>query len=191
MKGSTERIMNATIDLMCTYGYHGTSIQMIAEKVGLSKSTIIYHFNTKEDILLAILDIAYPKMLHRLTMLVNDEDLAGTEKLKKFIALHMNDVATRGDVLNIYLKEEHSLNGQNAKMHIESRKHYARLVRKIIRQIQEEGESRFSGLSSTIITNAILGICNWSIRWYKKDGSMSLEDVCQQLYQIINPATCQ
>lgn len=186
MRTSSNRIIDATIGLICRYGYHGTSIQMIARKVGLNKSTILYHFASKEAILLAILDLAFPKMLHQLTMLVNDEKLSGKEKLRKFIELHMNNVATNGDVLSVYLREEHSLSSQNLKMHIDSRKHYARLIRKIIRQIQEEDEeSRFSELSSAIITNAILGVCNWSVRWYKKRGSMSLEEVCQQLHKII------
>lgn len=80
-----------------------------------------------------------------------------------------------------------SKSAQNARMLDDSRKHYTRLVRKIVHQIQEERECRFTGLSSTIIANAILGICNWSIRWYKKDGPMSLEEICQQLYELIEP----
>jgi len=187
MKGSAEKIIKVATDLICKNGYHGTSMQMIANKVGITKSTIFHHFENKEAILLAILDIAYPKAMIRLTMLANDEDLSGTEKLKKFIALHMEMVANKGDVLSIYLREEGTLSAQHAKMQDEGRKQYARFLRKIIRQIQREGDSRFSGMSSTIVTNAILGICNWSVRWYKKDGSMNIEAVCQQLYQIIDP----
>lgn len=188
MKGSAEKIIDATTKLISKKGYHGTSIQMIAKEVGLTKSTIFHHFENKEAILLAILDIAYPQALYKLTMLVNDEDLSGADKLKRFIELHMDMVANKGDILRIYLREEHTLEGQKAKVHNESRKHYARLVRKIIRQIQDEGHNRYSGLSSTVIANAVLGICNWSIRWYKKNGTMNLQQVCDQIFQLVSPS---
>lgn len=187
MKANREKIIDAATDLICRKSYHGTSIQMIAKKVGITKSTIFHHFENKEAILLAILDLALPPAMYRLTALVNDEGLTGQEKLKKFIKLHMELVANKGEVLSISLREEIYLSEQNAKFHNEGRKHYARLVREIIRQIQREDSNCFAGMSSSIVANAVLGICNWSIRWYRKDGEMALDEVCDQLYRTINP----
>jgi TetR/AcrR family transcriptional regulator, cholesterol catabolism regulator len=187
MKSSREKIIDAAIDLICEKSYHGTSIQMIAKKVGITKSTIFHHFENKEAILLAILDLSLPQPMYRLTMLVNDDSLTGREKLKKFIKLQMEVVAKKGDLLSISLREEVYLSEQNAKIHVEGRKHYARLVREIIKQIQREEHNRFAGMSSSIVANAVLGICNWGIRWYKEDGPISLDEVCEQLFRIIDP----
>lgn len=187
MSGNREKIIDAAVDLIYKNSFHGTSLNMIAKKVGITKSTIFHHFENKEAILLAILEISLPQAMYKLTGIVHDEDLTGREKLKMFFELHMEVVANERDSLSISLREETYLSGQNAKIHTEGRKNYAMLLREIVRQIQREDQNRFTGLSSSIVTNAILGLLNWGIRWYKKDGSMSLDEVCDQLFRIIDP----
>ena len=44
MEDNYHKILDATIGLMLERGYHGTSVQMIADKVHISKSTIFHYF---------------------------------------------------------------------------------------------------------------------------------------------------
>jgi AcrR family transcriptional regulator len=53
--GSTrERILNIALDLFTEHGYDKTSLREIAEEIGLTKAALYYHFERKEDILLAL-----------------------------------------------------------------------------------------------------------------------------------------
>lgn len=186
MTNNRKRIIEVATELMAKRGYHGTSLQMIADRVGISKSTIFHHFKNKEAILLAILEDAIPAATYNLLMLANEKGYTGREKLKEFIRVHMKLVAERGDILRIYLGESRYLDPQNAKLHKEGRKQYTQMVKQIIDQIQKEDGMLFRGMNSTIVANAILGICNWSIKWYRKNGSMTLDAVCEELYRIID-----
>lgn len=47
---SRERIHAAALRLFSRYGYDGTSLQMIADEVGLHKSTLFHHYHGKLDI---------------------------------------------------------------------------------------------------------------------------------------------
>jgi AcrR family transcriptional regulator len=47
-------VLAAALVLMVQWGYEGTAISMVADEVGVSKATITYHFNSKEDILVAL-----------------------------------------------------------------------------------------------------------------------------------------
>ncbi|TGD74795.1 TetR family transcriptional regulator [Mangrovimicrobium sediminis] len=47
------RILNAALDLFCDHGVAGTSLQMIAEAVGVTKAAIYHQFPAKDDILQA------------------------------------------------------------------------------------------------------------------------------------------
>ena len=49
-----ERILDAALDLFTEQGYDGTSLREIAEKLGVTKAALYYHFESKEDILLAL-----------------------------------------------------------------------------------------------------------------------------------------
>ncbi|MEF8808161.1 TetR/AcrR family transcriptional regulator [Natronomonas sp.] len=50
-----ERIMEATYRTLCEYGYASLTMQDIADECDCSKSLLHYHFDTKEDLLVALL----------------------------------------------------------------------------------------------------------------------------------------
>jgi AcrR family transcriptional regulator len=49
-----ERILDVALDLFVNQGYDGTSLREIAERLGVTKAALYYHFEAKEDILMAL-----------------------------------------------------------------------------------------------------------------------------------------
>jgi AcrR family transcriptional regulator len=49
-----ERILDVALELFNEQGYEGTSLREIADGLGVTKAAIYYHFERKEDILLAL-----------------------------------------------------------------------------------------------------------------------------------------
>ena len=49
-----ERILDVALDLFTDQGYDGTSLREIAERLGVTKAALYYHFASKEDILMAL-----------------------------------------------------------------------------------------------------------------------------------------
>lgn len=49
------RVLEAAVALFAEHGVHGTSLQMIADRVGVSKAAVYYQFHSKEDIALEVL----------------------------------------------------------------------------------------------------------------------------------------
>ena len=49
-----ERILNVALDLFTEKGYDGASLREIAERLGVTKAAIYYHFASKDDILMAL-----------------------------------------------------------------------------------------------------------------------------------------
>ncbi|MBF0102371.1 MAG: TetR/AcrR family transcriptional regulator [Desulfobacterales bacterium] len=45
-----ERIIEETIQLFATKGYDGTSLQLIADAIGIKKSSLLYHVSSKEEL---------------------------------------------------------------------------------------------------------------------------------------------
>ena len=56
-KGDRRRtqIMDAAVKLFGEVGYRSTSLRDIATRVGITHPGLLYHFNSKEDLLLAVL----------------------------------------------------------------------------------------------------------------------------------------
>jgi AcrR family transcriptional regulator len=48
------RVLNAAFDLFSTHGVSGTSLQMIADAIGVTKAAVYHQFKTKEEIVIAV-----------------------------------------------------------------------------------------------------------------------------------------
>jgi AcrR family transcriptional regulator len=85
-RGSTrERILDVALDLFIEQGYDKTSLREIADRLGFTKAALYYHFERKEDILLALhlrLHSLVPDVLDRL-----DSYDAGTHDFDTWAAL--------------------------------------------------------------------------------------------------------
>jgi AcrR family transcriptional regulator len=49
-----RRIMAATLDLIAEHGVGGTSLQMIADAIGVTKAAVYHQFRTKDEIVIAV-----------------------------------------------------------------------------------------------------------------------------------------
>lgn len=53
---ATKRITDACVELFSEYGYHATTIQMIAQRAGVVPSGIYHYYSGKEDLFDAVVD---------------------------------------------------------------------------------------------------------------------------------------
>jgi AcrR family transcriptional regulator len=52
--GTRERILDVALELFVEQGYATTSLREVAERLGVTKAALYYHFQSKEDILMAL-----------------------------------------------------------------------------------------------------------------------------------------
>jgi AcrR family transcriptional regulator len=54
-RGETrERMLHTALDLFCERGVGGSSLQMIADHLGVTKAAVYYQFHSKDDLVLAV-----------------------------------------------------------------------------------------------------------------------------------------
>lgn len=54
--GTRDQIRSLALELFAERGYDGTSLREIAERLGITKAAVYYHFKTKQDILASLVD---------------------------------------------------------------------------------------------------------------------------------------
>jgi len=59
-----EAILDATLRSLATRGIHGTALDLIADEVGVAKSSILWHFGSKEGLLLRVAERAFAMIEH-------------------------------------------------------------------------------------------------------------------------------
>lgn len=71
-----ERILDACFEVFARHGYANTSVSMLAEAAGISKGLIFYHFKSKKELYLSIVDrcIEKGKMEMGIDEILENED---------------------------------------------------------------------------------------------------------------------
>ena len=180
-----ERILTATTQLMSEKGFKGTSLQEVADRVGIHKSTLFHYFKNKEELLLTILEIGISQATIDLESIFASKGLSPKKKLEKAICSHIESLAKYKDNVNIYHTEIRFLSKRNQLKYLGIRKRYASLFERLIAQVKRGDHKVFKGMDTRIVAFGVLGMCNWVVKWLRVDGPLSPEDIGKTFYRMI------
>lgn len=68
-----QRILDAALDLFAESGYEGASLQQVADRVGLHKSSLFHHFRSKEELAREVYRGLAERLLKRLEPLLAED----------------------------------------------------------------------------------------------------------------------
>jgi AcrR family transcriptional regulator len=105
MKRSQEtekKIIQAALELFVRNGYHGTSINDIVQKVGLTKGALYSHFTSKGELLLRIIDEFKIKFIDGMIRSANEYQGNALEKLHHIISFN-SQFASENKELCVFL----------------------------------------------------------------------------------------
>lgn len=91
-KQAIENIITISAKLFAEKGYDKTSMQDIADAVGMSKGGIFHHFSSKEDIFNAVMERQFEQITETVKKWLNDmHGLTAKEKLRGLIKRNLMD----------------------------------------------------------------------------------------------------
>ena len=162
-----EEILHAALRAFRTKGYHATTLDDIADHLGVRKTALYHYFPDKETILYECHRESLSE-IKRLLKEAQDLDTA-TERLAHVIREHVRVMTDtlEGSPLAF---EVPALSGRRQAQVIAERDRYERELRRIIDDGIERGE--FRQVDSKLAAFAILGAINWIARWYQPEGPM-------------------
>ncbi|MDH3713969.1 MAG: TetR/AcrR family transcriptional regulator [Gammaproteobacteria bacterium] len=80
---SIEKIFDAALQLFVSRGYRNTTVEQIANEIGLTKGAVYFYFRTKEAIMLRLLEQAEEIVVERM---IEDSAAAGNSARDKLVA---------------------------------------------------------------------------------------------------------
>jgi len=177
-----EDILEAAAQVFRQKGFHGASMQDIAEAVNLQKASLYHHVTSKQEILLALLNRALELLLERISAIA-DQPLPADLKLSQMIREYLQILAENTDLSAVLLFEHRSLERKQHARHVPNRDKFEGLWRSVL----EEGvaSGRFQCEDPALTTRAILGILNWTITWYRPDGDMTINQIADRYSDLL------
>lgn len=144
-------------------GFHGTSMQMLADEVGLGKPTLYHYFASKNDILYEMHQLHIDALINGLGV-DNGDHADPAELLERACALTLREIAEHPGYVRAFMDHYTELEGKQRTEMRKRRKEYLSRITKIITTGIAEG--KFRKLDEQITTLAFVGMCNWAYKWY-------------------------
>jgi TetR/AcrR family fatty acid metabolism transcriptional regulator len=184
-KESTRaRIINSAKKLFAEQGYQKTTIVDISKQAGLSEAALYEYFQGKEDLLLTIPDLWVSELLRDL-----DEQLFGIKgavnKLRKYLWWYMRRIEQAPlDAKIVYLFLKTNANFMNTEVYSNVKALYASLL-DIFEEGRKTGEMK-PELNPRFARDIFIGTVDHIItRWLLKDGSYSLFDNLENIFELM------
>ncbi|ASS76959.1 TetR family transcriptional regulator [Tumebacillus algifaecis] len=169
-----EEIVLAAVKLFDKKGYHATSVQDIADAVGLQKGSLYHYISGKADLLLGVAQRAITEFNLRMERILASKESAQS-KMKKALEMHLQLVTHDVQLSTVLLRESVAL-GENPQQVIQdATDQYLDLWTRLIEEGMAGGEFRPGNARMKAL--AVLGACNWVYRWYQEDGALTSEMV--------------
>lgn len=182
IENSRERIIRTAISLFAARGFRGTSIRDIAQAMNMSISNIYHYFGNKEGLLVAILEHASEELVRRLNK-VRSENLPPVERFRRLVETHLRLSKENNDQGKIFSLDEEHLSPAGEQVNRRIQREILAIYREELSELQKEGIARDRSL--TVLTFNVLGVINWQLRWYRPEGSLSFEQVTDEIVSFI------
>lgn len=172
-----DAVLRAAVQMFNERGFHQTSLDDVAARLGVSKPTIYHYLGNKDQVLLECVTIGLRQLLEA----ANQARLQpghGAERLTAFLQryaeINMDDfgrcVIRTGDEA----------------LAPESRKRFRELKRQIdgaMRALIAEGiaDGSIGPTDPKLLAFTIAGALNWPARWHEPDGALSAQELAKLL----------
>lgn len=160
-------ILHAALNAFRTKGYHSTTLDDIAELLGVRKTALYHYFPDKEAILYA----CHQEGLEEVAgiMAAARQRPTCAEQLAFAISEHVRVMTDTLEGSSLAF-ETSALSARHQSEVIAARDRYEQALRDIVRAGIAAGE--FRAVDPKVAVFAILGAINWIARWYTPRGSV-------------------
>jgi AcrR family transcriptional regulator len=184
--GRLNEIYRVAAQIICEKGYDATSMNDIAEAVGITKAGIYHHIPGKKDLLFQIMNFGLDS-LDELVIVPARAIEDAEERLRAIITNHVELITSRStpqgnNPVTIVIEEVAGLAPAHRRKIDERKRAYVDLIRDTLKEIKAEG--KLNEVDVTSAAFSLLGMILWLSRWYSPDGRLTPEEIAEEITKI-------
>jgi len=164
--------------LFAERGFAGTSLQDIADALGITRPALYYYVKSKDELLAKLVTEVTNGPLDELNALVAADD-DPERLLRGIVGVIVGRRATQPERFRLLIRSEAELPAELTSAYDEGR----RAVLKVIAGVVEAGvrAGRFRPVDARVAALGVLGMCNWVAWWFHPGGKDTADAVTAQL----------
>jgi TetR/AcrR family transcriptional regulator, cholesterol catabolism regulator len=181
--GRKTDILQAATKLFYERGYPATSMQDIADAVGILKGSMYYYVDSKENLLAAVVEDVHQRSLAVLwsaQRVDGDMEVRVRGLIEPLAVFNMEN----SHALTVFLHELRHLTPERRVRIISERDEFRSYLADLITDGIETGAIAPS-VVPPLIADAILGMLDWTYHWYRAHGPDSPQRIAHQWSELI------
>jgi len=177
-----DEIVHAAAAAFGEVGYRTATLDVIAERAGLSKVTLYRYVSSKEDLLSLVVERTIATFRTGLREIV-EERRPAEETLRRIVRFQVRLLAENLAFLTVFFAEESGLPAPMAAQAARAKREYDRTIERVVREGIEAG--RLRPLPPMLVVFGLLGMCNWLHKWYRPQGALSPEQIADVFVDLL------
>jgi len=175
-----QGILDVAVAAFNQYGYDATSMGVLADRLGLSKSAIYHHFASKDEILERALDEA----LSGLEGVLDEADAArgrAADRLDQVLRGAVHVLVDKLPYVTLLLRVRG--NTEVERRALERRRAFDRRVMALVTEARDEGSLR-SDIDVRIVERLLFGMINSIVEWYRPGGKEDADRLADDVIAV-------
>jgi AcrR family transcriptional regulator len=167
--------------LFAERGFAGTSLQDIADAMGMTRPSLYYYVKNKDQ-LLARLVTEITEAPAAATEEIAGRDVDAPTKLRELVTLIAGQQAQHAARFQLVIRSESELPDDLAVAHEAAKRRVLDGFVRIVDQGVRSGEFRPRPVRTTAL--ALIGMCNWVAWWFNPAGPQTPAEVAEQMAEM-------
>ena len=176
------RTLAAAVDLFSANGYENTTLEEVAQLLGVTKPFIYAYFQSKVQLLAEICAYGISSSQEAITSVKNLE-AAPYEKLELFAHRFVTAVLEGRKQIAIFTREEKNLLPADLEKINAMRREFDRDLVNLLREGMKSGEFEIN--DPHLVSLAIGGMVSWAYVWYRESGRLSRDELAGSMTRLI------
>jgi AcrR family transcriptional regulator len=177
-----ERTIDAAVDLFYEKGYENTTLDEVADRIGMTKPFIYVNFGSKSELLAEICSRGVQAARGALDAALA-KPRGPAASLTAFAQRYVMAVLESQKHIAVYAREEKNLEIADARRIGEMRKAFFGKMSELLAEGADAGE--FDLEDPQMAALAIGGAVTWATFWYRPDGRLSLSEITDAMTKLI------
>lgn len=180
------RLLDAAAHVFREKGYALTRLSDIAKRAKTPVSAIYYYFESREEIVVRVLEIANERTLQRVGGAVAELPPSASveRKLSAAVRGHFEIVLLADPYARAHMKIFDQLPAGIQKQFRAVLDQTSEIWRELLAEGRASGAIR-QDVDLSVVRQLLLGMINWSVEWYQPGGRLSIEQIAQQTAALL------
>lgn len=182
-----QGILDVAVAAFNEYGYDATSMGVLAERLGLSKSAIYHHFASKDEILDQALDTALSGLEAVVADAARPELVEGptvdraADRLDRVLRGAVHVLVEQLPSVTLLLRVRG--NTEVERRALARRRDFDKRVTALVADAQREGSLR-SDIDASVVSRLAFGMINSIVEWYRPGGRENADGLADDVIAI-------